>query len=211
MRYNMVDINTFESAKQEPDIEIEQVLGGKITELKIQGSIFVVKPDTKVDPVKAAKDFISAFDIKRTAMIRKIKAEPEKPTISKQLKAVATRNAESGLETVGRENNIPIYKEYIIGLYRKHPTTFDGRNVIDYMSKMYKGAAGATLANKQRAYIKFMIHSGMIEQTGGHGKIGRIYKFREAPYGAELPAQAEYDTKFMDNMKQRELITIRDQ
>jgi len=209
----MVDVNTFK--EQTEDIIIEQVIAGRITELKIQGAIFAVKPDTNVDPIKAAEAFLNAFDIKKTAMLRKIKGDVPKPTVgmtfrNKQEKAVATRRYQSALETVGRVNNIPIFKEYITDFYKKYHEEFTGRDVIDFMSTKFKNSASATLANKQRAYIEFMRQNGWIDQIAGSGKIGRKYKFIEAPYGTEI-VKAEFDPEYMQGMKERQLIAIRDQ
>lgn len=211
----MVDVNTFEN--QTEDIVIEQVLAGRITELKIQGAIFAVKPEANVDPIKAAKDFLNAFDIKKTAMLRKLKCEVPKPEHepsmtfrNKQQKAVFTRQSQSELESVGRINNIPIFKEYIVEFYKKYHDGFIGRDVIDFMATKFKSSASATLANKQRAYIEFMRQNGWIDQVAGAGKVGRKYKFVEAPYGTEI-VKAEYDSTYMQGMKERQLIAIRDQ
>jgi hypothetical protein len=208
----MVNINTFQA--QDEDIVIEQVLAGKITELKIQGAIFAVKPDAHVDPIKAARDFLNAFDIKKTAMLRKVKCEVPKPEPmiyrNKQQKAVMTKQSQAGLETVARVNNIPIFKEYIVEFYKKYPDTFTGKDVIDFMGTKFKSSAATTLMNKQRAYIEFFRSNGWIEQIGGSGKVKRVYKFIEAPYGTEV-VKAEYDAGFMQDMKERQLIAIRDQ
>jgi len=196
--------------KQNDEIIVWQILAGKITELKIQGDIFAVRQDTTVDPVKAAKDFINAFDVKRTAMMRKVKCEPVLPSRIVKTINKKTITDEHG-EQVGRINNIPIYKKYIEGMYRKYPESFSGRDIIAYLQSVYKGSASATIANKQRAYIKFMQENGFIEQIEGKGSVSRKYKFICTPYDAVPIAVAEYDPKFMQDMKEKQLIAIRDQ
>lgn len=212
----MIDSNVIEKT-EEQDIEVWQVLAGEITELKIQGSIFVVKPNTKVNPIKAAKDFLAAFDTKKTAIRQKLLNKPEAPAkevktfTNKQQKAVATRQKHSDMEVVGKFNNIPVYKEYVMGFYRKYPNTFTGKDVVEYLGTVYDHSSVTTLTNKQRAYIKFMRENGYIEQIAGAGKTGRVYKFIEIPYGAVPPAQAEFDPEYMQSMKNMQLLTIRDQ
>lgn len=210
----MVNVNTFD--EQTEAIVIEQVLAGKITELKIQGAIFAVKPDANVDPIKAAKDFLNAFDLKKTAMLRKVKGDVQKPKTeslefkNKQEKARHTQKLQAKLEVVGRVNNIPIHKEYVTEFYRKYPETFIGKDLVNFMGTKFVGAATATLYNKQRAYIEFFRTNGWIEQIAGSGKSGRKYKFIAAPYNTEI-IKPEFNVQELMQRRQLEMLTVRDQ
>jgi len=198
-----------EAELNDNDVAIWQVMAGKITELKIHGDIFVVKQDTNVDPVKAAKDFINAFDIKRTAMVRKIKCIPE-GKIAEQVRERKSNQPPTDVELVDRINNIPVYKEYVISFYKKYPDTFVSNDLKEHLTKIHKGSTGATMINKTRTYIKYLLKTGFVEQIEGKGNYGRVYKFKEAPFGASLPAQPDYDSGYLRNMRQLELLTIRD-
>ena len=202
--------------QDDSEIQVWQMVNGKITQMKIQGGIFIVKPDTNVNPIKAAKDFLAAFDIGRTTVVRKATTPS---TSSAEQPMVTTRNKrlrETG-EVVGKINNLPIIKEKITGFYRKYPDQFTTKNMAGYFFDEYKYnvtpgtqvPTDSTIMNKQRATLKFLVNKGYVKQIEGKGNYRRKYEWKEVPYGAEPAAQADVSPKYLMDLRKRELMDMR--
>jgi len=208
--------------EQTEDVQAWTMFNGKITQVNIQGSIFVVRDDADTDSVKIAKDFLKTFDISKTSVLRKAGVKPVSnivPEVETESTKKRTRIIETG-ERVGKINNIPIMKERLTGFYRRYPNTFTAKNMIDYFKKLYtpsddpealvQKSSGAvpeksTILNKQRAHLKFLVNKGYVELISSKGNRDRVYKFREAPYGAEPAAQAEQlDVKYLIDLGNRQ-------
>lgn len=209
-------------SQNDNEIQVWQMTNGKITQMKIQGGIFIVKPDATVNPIKAAKDFLATFDIGRTTIVRKamgngVTNTSVPSTTEQQVVPKRKRMHETG-EIVGKINNLPIIKEKIIGFYRKYPDQFTTKNMAGYFFDEYKYnvmpgthvPTDSTIMNKQRATLKFLVNKGYVKQIEGKGNYKRKYEWKEVPYGAEPAAQADVSSKYLMDLRKRELISLRE-
>lgn len=109
--------NEILSLKTDSDkVSIWQVMNGRITELLILGDIFVVRDDVPkdLDPVKAAIDFIRIFDVRRTALIRKLKPVPTPSTLpipEPTTKSITVSKEEKDFKPNKRNKSFEEYKK----------------------------------------------------------------------------------------------------
>ena len=208
--------------EQDNQIQVWQVQNGKITQMKIQGGLFLVKPDTKVDPIKAAKAFLEAFDIGRTTIVRKamgdLKPTTTVPSTTKEQTTKRHKRIQEIGEVVGKVNNLPIIKEKIIGFFRKYPDQFTTDNMKNYWMDIYvynipteqTKPTELTVLNKQRATLKWLVNKGYVKQIEGKGNYHRKYEWKERPWGAEPAAQADVNPKYLIDLQKRELMAYRE-
>lgn len=206
--------NNSSNNQEEEDFQLWQVVCGKPTQVLAQGKILVVKENLPKgwDPVKVAKDFAMTFDIGKSNLLRKAIESDKQPVIkiTNGVKIKKSRTMESG-EAVGKQSNITIYKEKIVGFYRLNPGRFTAKDLTNYFMELYPEISEGTALNKQRGYIQFMIDRGIIKQVEGNGNQGRVYNFTHPPYGA-IPAvrTVEFDPKELQERKSLEILTARD-
>jgi hypothetical protein len=177
--------------KPNNDVEIWQVVAGKITEVKIQNTVFIVKPNTNIDPVKAAQDFLNAFDTKKTAMMKKVTApyQNKVPVLKNDVDKPKYAKFPDMGEPLARVKHTSIYKTIIVDFFRKFPKEFSAKNFTQYLIDKY-GVSKGTAINYQFSYVTYMQDQKMIEQIGKEGKAFK-YRFITAPFGAVPPVQAE--------------------
>ena len=202
---------------QNDDVMPWQMINGKITQVKIQGSIFIVNEDTKVDPILAARKFLEAFNISKTSVVRKATTTSVPSTAEQQTVVTRKKRLHESGEVVGKVNNLPIIKEKITGFYRKYPDQFTTKNMAGYFFDEYKYnvepgttiPTDSTIMNKQRATLKFLVNKGYVKQIEGKGNYRRKYEWKEVPYGAEPAAQADVSPKYLMDLRKRELMDLR--
>lgn len=197
-------------ADPEHRVQPWQMIAGKLTEIKIDGEIFVVRRDAppEMNPVEVARRFMRVFDTQRTTIKRKAMAASPKHA-ERSVAERSTTTATDGGERVGNINGISIFKNDIISFHRKFPETFQTMDLTNHMHALYPTTAIGTCTNKSRAYIKHMLRESIItRERGSKGK--RIYKFVNAPYGAASPVVAEFDQDYIKNMRLLEIKTMRE-
>lgn len=214
----MVECTTQET--QDTIIKPWNVVAGELTEVNIGGSIFAVRRGTKLNPIKAARDFIEAFDISRTTVLRKAGVgnvpNTEVPSTEQEIVTKKKRARRTG-EIVGKANNLPIIKEDIVGFYRIKPDVFSMESMKDYFRNVYMNnlpedaqkPSENSVLNKQRATLKFMVEKGYVKQIEGKGNYHRKYEWKERPWGVEPAAQADVSPQYLMDLRKRELMTIR--
>lgn len=202
---------------QDGDVIPWTMMQGKITQVKIQGTIFIVNEDVTENPIKVAKDFVKTFNIPKSTIINKTIKTTTVPTKTDELKQKRNKRIKEIGEVVGKENNLPIIKEKIIGFFRKYPDQFTMDNMKNYWTDMYINNAKAgkpiptelTVLNKQRATLKWLVNKGYVKQIEGRGNYKRKYEWKERPWDATPAAQADVNSKFLMDMRKRELIDMR--
>jgi hypothetical protein len=204
-----------------------QMVEGKVTQIKIDKDVYVVNPTADVDPIEAAselvraneelnrakKAFSEAFNIPKTNVVRKA------TTTTVPIKQDETPDIRTIGEMVGKENNLPIYKNTITGFYRIKPDEFTTESMKDYFRDIYinnlpEGAPSPkenSVLNKQRATLKFLRNNGYVRLIEGHGNYKQKYKWLRAPFGAIPAAQAEVSSEYFRDMQRRELMSFRQQ
>lgn len=211
----MVDI----CFQKDGDVIPWQMTCGKITQVKIQGSIFIVNDDAVEDPIKVGIDFLKTFNIPKTAVARKVMNGTKTTNVPSTEQEIVTKKkrARRTGEIVGKVNNLPILKEDIVGFYRIKPDVFSMEAMKDYFRNIYinnlpedapKPSENSVL-NKQRATLKFMTQKGYVKQIEGKGNYHRKYEWKERPWGAEPAAQADVSPQYLMDLRKRELMTIR--
>ena len=174
-----------------------------------------------LNAVKVARDFLAVYDIKKSVMLRKVKSG------SVDTPAIASNNPPRKYkkrEYISRPgfpemkinepedfytkvNSVALYKEKIIGIYRKMPEKFTSIDVVDYISSVYPELAIPSRHTKARAYLKYCVNEDLFEVTRSGKRL--FYKFTTAPFNTEKPAQSDFDPVVMHDQKLRELDMMR--
>jgi len=214
----MVDI----CLPQDGDVIPWVMINGKITQVKVQGSIFVVNEDATENPIKVAREFLKTFNISKTTVVRKamgeLKPTTTVPSTTKEQTTKRHKRIQETGEVVGKVNNLPIIKEKIIGFFRKYSDQFTTDNMKNYWMDIYiynipseqTKPTELTVLNKQRATLKWLVNKGYVKQIEGKGNYHRKYEWKERPWGAEPAAQADVNPKYLIDLQKRELMAYRE-
>ena len=215
------------------EIEVWQILEGKVTQIRMNDRILTLNIDrpTTLDPVQVLNDFVQVYNLEKTTILRKEKVEEpdvvvkQKPVQRYILEEPAITPHVEDADVATRVNNLPIHKSKIVDFYHlvalDPPTTsemvkwnvsandviFKTNDLTNFLYSVYSNITKATAANRQHAYVKYMLEEGIIERVGGTINKSRIFKFTTPPFGATTVAS--FDQNELINRRHLELYTIR--
>ena len=158
------------------DIQIWNVVEGRVTELKIKNMVMRVsstKPDD-IDPVEVAKVFLETFDVsKRVRYILRVEDAPDTGSISRIYPSTKKPVVEDDNDIIEKINGINILKSCLDVIYNRYMNSKFTRDDVAYTFKNHIGFGGVRIAQ----HIEYLERNGFIgSQSDGCKTVHQFLK-----------------------------------